>query len=306
VTIIEPVSGLTDQQARPEKGTVPERRAFVAARREEARKRDAARFRLAEELAGSGHIEIPQERGFAVAPPDSIEPAESVIADANALIESIGHESLMSGKKTKEGFLARGFLPPEAYQLDSPYMRFALSEDVVAPIAEYLGLVPVLYGVDVWYSAHGPETPKSSQLWHLDHFDTKQIKVWIHCSDVRPESGPLTILDAESSDALADRIGYSFADDKYRVPDEDIAEVASPDSMIALEGPTGTVDFVDTSTCFHFGSRVSQGAPPRRMALFQYVTPYAFLIRDHREQAPYREQGARSSSELERLVLGAV
>ena len=287
------------------KGTVWERRELAAARKESARDRDAARLRLAEDVTQEAHLSIPRERGFAVVPPGGLAPAGRVVETANDLIDSIGHERLMSGK-TKGGFLARGFLPPEAFSLDSPYLQLALDEDVVAPITAYLGVVPIVTEIDVWYSAHGPESPTSSQLWHLDPADTTQVKVWIHCSDVGLESGPLTIVDAATSDELAGRVGYSFDKQHYRVPDDQVRDAVGRDGPIPLIGPKGTVAFVDTSACFHFGSRVAAGAPPRRMVLVQYLTPYAFeFVSDHREEAPLRHLATDGSSELERLVLGA-
>jgi hypothetical protein len=228
-----------------------------------------------------------------------------VIESANETVDSIGHERLMGGK-TKGGFLAKGFLPDDATTLDSPYLRFALDEDVVGPIAAYLGVVPILTVIDVWYSAHGAKAPKSSQLWHLDPADTTQIKVWVHCSDIGAESGPLTILDATTSDELAARIGYRYDEGHYRLGDDEVKDSVGADRIVPLVGSKGTVGFVDTSMCFHFGSRVSAGAPPRRMAFFQYLTPYAFeFVSDHREEAPLRGLATAGSSELERLVLGA-
>jgi hypothetical protein len=292
-------------EADASKGTVKERRELVAARRRSARERDAARIRLSEELAGRARQSIPRERGFLLVPPGSLLRAGSVVEMTNEAIDSIGDERLMSGK-TKGGFLARGFLPEDALTLDSPYLRFALDENVVGPIAAYLDIVPILTEIDVWYSAHVPNSPKSSQLWHLDPADTTQIKVWVHCSDVGPESGPLTILDATTSDELADRIGYRFDEEHYRVGDDEIRDTVGEDRIVPLAGPKGTVGFVDTSMCFHFGSRVSVGALPRRMVLLHYLTPYGFdFVSDHREEAPLRGLATAGSSELERLVLGA-
>jgi hypothetical protein len=125
----------------------------------------------------------------------------------------------------------------------------------------------------------------------------------VHCSDIGADSGPLTAISATASYELAERIGYRF-DQGHRVPDE-VFETVSADDMIAFEGSAGTVDFVDTSRCFHFGSRVREGAPPRRAAVFQYVTPYAFRFEDHRESALFRHLGMDEQDELRRLVLGA-
>lgn len=282
--------------------TLSERRARVLDRRETWRERDADRFRLADELDGRQGATIASEDGYVVLPPGTFECAGEVVAAANDLIDGIGQDELMSGK-TKDGFLAKGFLPDSAFQLDSPYMRFVLGEDVVAAVSNYLGLVPVLNGVDVWYSVHSGDAPKSSQRWHLDSADTTQVKVWIHLSDVGSDSGPLTVVDATTSERIAEDVGYDF-EDAHRVPDERFNQLAG-DAVTALEGPAGTVHFVDTSRCFHLGSRVEAGGIPRRIFMAQFLTPYAFRFKsDHVARAPYKELADDASSELQQLVLG--
>jgi hypothetical protein len=288
--------------AEASRATLPARRARVAERREAWRERDAVRYRLADQLAESAGLAIPSEAGFVVLPPGELDGADAVVAAANHLIEQIGHDELMS-RNTKDGFMAKGFLPPDALALESPYMQFALSPEVLAPVSAYLGLLPVLNYVDLWYSVHADEMPKSSQRWHLDSADTTQIKVWIHCSDVGSDSGPLTVLDAATSEGFAERIGYDFREG-HRVPDAHVDGLAGS-AITALVGPAGTVHFVDTSRCFHFGSRVARGGIPRRVFVAQYLTPYAFRFKSsHLERAPLRELANESSSELERLVLG--
>jgi hypothetical protein len=284
-------------------GLLRERRRVSAERRAAARTRDDGRYRLAQELQGAARLTIPQDKGFLVVSPGRISEADPVVAAANGLIDSIGHDELAAHAK-KGGFMAKEFLPEEASELGSPYMRFALSENVVAPVADYLGLVPILMKIDVWYSIHRPKSPRKSQLWHLDHIDTTQVKVWIHLDDVTADSGPLTALDAAASDELAESIDYDL-DASYRIEDERVADVAGEDALVRFEGPAGTVDFVDTSRCFHFGSRVEAGARPRRLFMCQYLTPYAFKFADHRDQAKFGALAPGASSELETLLLGA-
>lgn len=292
-------------EAEKSKGTVAERWALIAARKERARRRDSERVRLTDELAPDARYSIPREQGFLTVAPGEMAAAAPVIEATNELIDSIGHEALMGGK-TKGGFVARDFLPESTKTLDSPYLRLGLDEGVIGSVTAYLGVVPVLTTFEIWYSAHGQDTPKSSQLWHLDPADTTQIKLWVHCSDVGPESGPLTIVDAATSDRFAERIGYRYDSARYRVDDEEMRAGVGEDAIVPLTGETGTVGLVDTSRCFHFGSRVSAGATPRRMVMFQYLTPYAFeFVSDHREEAPLRGLATDGSSELDRLVLGA-
>ena len=68
---------------------------------------------------------------------DHAEDYESVLESAHSIPVSIiapsYNEELMAGK-TKGGYLARGFLPPDALELGSPYLRLALSPDVLAAV----------------------------------------------------------------------------------------------------------------------------------------------------------------------------
>jgi len=284
--------------------TVAERRAFVEARRAAYAERDAPRIRLAAELARDAELTIPPDQGFLSVPPETLAPLTApVVEDANRIIDSLGPEGLAEHAE-KGGIISRGFLPESAHQLGSPYMNLALDERVAGPAAAYLGVLPVVAEVDVWHSSYRPKAPKSSQLWHLDHADTTQVKVWVHLSDIDADSGPLTVLDAASSDRLAEASHYHFGD-TYRLPDARVDELLGSEGLRSLEGPKGTVDFTDTSKCFHFGSRVAEGGTPRRVMMVHYLTPYAFKFGDHREQASYRRLASGSSSELERLVLGA-
>jgi hypothetical protein len=296
---------MAQPQAVPKRGTLAERRAWVDARREAWRARDSARFRLAADLADRAHLSIPEDKGLLVVPPGTIAEAARVVESATELIDSIGHERLVRKYNKRNDTMSRGFLPDDARELSSPYMRFALSEHVVGPVTAYLGVVPILCDFDVWYSPPAEDAPRNAQQWHLDGDDTTQVKVWIHCHDIAPESGPLTALNAARSEAFAEEISYDSSVE-YRIPDEKVDAFIAGDELTPFVGPPETVDFVDTSRCFHFGSRVAPGAPARRVYYAQYVTPYAFKFpQDHREEAPLRDLASESSSELEALLLGA-
>ena len=284
------------------KTTVAARRAYTAARRAANAERDAERLALAR--PDSGGLTIPPEDGFLRVPPGPLaDVVEPVLAAGNRLIEDLGHKTLVRSAP-KGDFVARGFLPPEAFALDSPYFRLALDPRVLGAVTAYLGVVPILTEVDLWYSVFNRRAPKSSQLWHMDPEDTTQIKLWLHLSDIGPASGPFTCLRASDSAVLADAVGYDYGDG-YRVPDERVTPLFGPDRLVAFEGPAGTADFVDTSRCFHFGSRIAEGATPRRALVIQYQTPYAFEFANYRKEAPFRALATASQSRLEILALGA-
>jgi hypothetical protein len=287
------------------KTTVAERCAYTAQRRVASRQRDHERVRFAEQCAAAPGLRIPHERGYLRLPPGTLEDVVNpVVADGNALIARLGADSLV-GTGGKADFVARGFLPEAAFAIDSPYMRLALDERVVAPISLYLGVVPILMDIDLWYSVHHPKAPKSSQLWHMDTDDTTLVKLWVHLSDVDHRSGPLTVLDATDSARLAEAIAYDYSDG-YRVPDERVGALVGPERSVSFEGSVGALEFVDTGRCFHFGSRVSEDGTPRRLLMLEYQTPYSFKFTNHQKEAPYRALAGPSSTDLERLVLGSV
>lgn len=278
------------------------RSAYVADRRSIAAERDARRFELAAGVVGE--IRIPPERGFAKVAPGELPLADGVAREANALIDSIGHDALVeeAGRKSKP-YLVGGFVDRKNVQLDSPYLRFALSDEILDAVTAYLGVVPVLFDFDVWYTLPGDEPPKGSQKWHLDHDDLTQVKVWVYCGDVGAETGPMTALDAGLSVQLADEVGYDMGE-AYRIPDEEVDAFEASGQIEQFTGPQGTVYFVDTSRCFHMGGRLEPGATPRRTCHFQFVTPYSFNFGDFREEAKFRHLAADTDDERARLVLG--
>lgn len=283
--------------------SVGARSAYVAARRTLAGERDARRFELARVVEPV--IEIARERGFARVEAGQLTLADEVSRQANATIEAIGHESLLErgGRKSKP-YLVSQLVDPADIDLDSPYLRFALSDEILDAVSAYLGLVPVLYDFDIWYTVPWDDAPKGSQEWHLDHDDLTQMKVWVYCGDTGPETGPMTVLDAQRSAELATEIDYDMGE-AYRIPDEDLAAYDASGEIEQLTGATGTVYFVDTSRCFHMGGRLAPGAAPRRTCHFQFVTPYSFNFGDHRDEAQFRHLADGADSERARLVLGA-
>jgi hypothetical protein len=284
--------------------TVDRRLTYTNARRAAHAERDAERLRLAQRFASLPGPHIPRDDGYLVLPAGTFaDLVDPVVAAGNRLIEQIGHTALVE-HGGKSDFIARGFLPESAFALDSPYFRLALDERVVGPVSAYLGVVPVLTEVDVWYSVHQSKAPKRSQLWHMDSDDTTLIKLWVHLSDVDARSGPLTAFGANDSARLADALAYNYRDG-YRVPDDRVSPVFGAERQVAFVGPPGTVDFIDTCRCFHFGSRVGADGEPRRLLMVEYQTPYAFEFSNYRKEARYRALAPSASTDLQRLLLGA-
>jgi hypothetical protein len=163
--------------------------------------------------------------------------------------------------------LARGWQKdPNRNASDKPFLRNILrSEDLFdhpeiigvathpqlfGAVTQYLGQVPWLVNLQVWWTPPN-KTAIRSQLYHYDHRDTRQAKVFINLNEVDDNAGPLHFLSAASSEKVNRKIGYS--QDEYT--DEQVAGCIEPQEVVRTVGPAGAGFVVDTARCLHYGSR---------------------------------------------------
>jgi hypothetical protein len=276
------------------------RQIYVNARRASRFLRDAPR-RSALAALPPTDITIGREAGFFVVPPGRFEETPAIVADARAALVRYDASAPPDGKNRKR-FL-QNVLDADTLTIDSAIVRFALREDVLAAVSTYLGVVPLLTTISVFHSDTVDADPTSSQLYHCDGDDVTQIKIFVYCTDVDVPSGPLTLLDAATTRHVQRRTGYWY---RNRLTDDQVRTAIGTPREHAILGPTGTSAFVDTSRCFHFGSRVAPGAPPRLAAMIQYQTPYSFMLPSGVDESalPFRRLATSSLSPLQRLVLG--
>jgi hypothetical protein len=250
--------------------------------------------------AGAEHP-IPPELGFAIAPPGTFPETAEIGADAARVAGAADIEEL---RKRGKDFMLPLLTAADLSRGDA-LVRFALRPDVLATVSTYLRVVPILASMNFYRSSPGTRDGfVSSQLFHCDGDDTRQVKIFVLCGRVSLENGPLMLLNAARSKVLRERAAYKYKD---RVTDEHARRLMGDDlQLVPVVGDTGTACFVDTSQCFHYGSRVEDEEHVRLVAIIQYLTPYSFMLpRDYRVKAPYRALADHRSSELERLVLGA-
>lgn len=245
-------------------------------------------------------VHIPSDAGFLVVPEGRFEETPAIVADARGALARFDAAAPPPGKNRKR-FL-QNVLDASTLTLDSAVIRFALRQDVLAAVSEYLGVVPFLGTIAVYHSDTVEGVPRSSQLFHCDGDDVTQVKIFIYCSHVDAESGPLTVLDAATTRAVQRRTGYQFRD---RLSDDQVRQAVSTAKEHVFLGCPGTTVLLDTSRCFHFGSRVAPDAPPRLVTMVQYQTPYSFMLPgDSQAGLPFRRLLNPSLTPLQRLVLG--
>lgn len=257
------------------------------------------RQHMAQQL-GKPDILIPKDDGYRLFEPGTFEETSAIVQSALDIVAEARPEEHI----TKKRYLITGLLDQDTFNLDSPVMRFALRPDILSTVTNYLGVVPILSHVDVWYSRmEVGADDEGSQLYHLDWADQSQVKIFIYSTDVTKESGPLTIVSAKDSARVQESLHYRF---KNRVSDEQMFQVIDKAQEIPIMGPTGTTAFVDTSRCFHYGSRVTSSAESRILTLIQFLTPTAFALPvDFSEAASYKHLATAEMSPLQRAVLGA-
>jgi hypothetical protein len=260
------------------------------------------RRRAAAELE-AGSVEIPRDKGFAFCDGSSLPDIPAVVSSARHVLATVNLEKLKV--KANKRFMMK-LLDQKSLTLDSPFMRLALHPDVVAAATRYLGLVPILQFVNVYYSSESGEELSKSQLYHCDSDDVEQIKVWVLCEQVTPETGPLTLLPAAESELVRKKVGYQY---DMLLTDERVSEILSGlNAQRQFVGPPGTVGFFDTSRCLHFGSRFVDPTMTRLIVMLQYITPLSFILpAEYWEHARYRAFGTTPGlDDTARMILGTV
>ena len=130
------------------------------------------------------------------------------------------------------------------------FIDLAVQDEILAAISSYIGQLPRLYNLTLWWTPPN-QTAERSQLYHYDHRDNRQAKVFINLNNVTKESGPLHFISAQDCLKVDAKVGYS----QGRYTDEDVYSAVPESKVIATTGGPGSGFIVDTARCLHYGSR---------------------------------------------------
>jgi hypothetical protein len=227
--------------------------------------------------AGRANGSIRIENGWALDESRSLPHLQELLDEMNAVIEERG---LRPWKDWGKPFL-KDILPERSWERYGSILDFASSAEVLEPMARHARLVPHLSGsvppgVRLMESSTEydpqPDGPwRSSQLWHIDYHADPLIYVIVAVRDIGPDDGPLNFLDQATSDRVSAALGYRSRGAPYRVADEVMQAHVGRDEVRRFVAPRGTVMFLDSSRCFHFGSR--KPANPRYQLQYAYLSP---------------------------------
>jgi len=159
----------------------------------------------------------------------------------------------------------------DIYDTNSDVFNFLTSKYLINIVSEYLGCIPILTYSSIWYSENKEIVENSSQEYHLDHEDYKQVKGFLYLEDIDQSNGAMNLFTLNNSSEVIKKINYNTSPNKKRVNDNVFAKFEN--EKIICKGKKGTLYLVDTSQCFHCGAKKSLES--RLLLSFQFITPWA-------------------------------
>ena len=187
---------------------------------------------------------------------------------------------------------------PEHFRDYPKLLDFALSGPMLQIVSGYYGMVPQLKEIGIWVTR--PQKDRgNSQLFHLDKPESQIIGLFLNIENNGVEQGPFTFIPADASQKIRKGTRYEssyFRGDGY-LSDDVVLKHSRFEDQISTEGPPGTGVFVDTSNCFHFGSRCREGE--RILMMVKFMLPH----RARKPRTPLFDLTSMPKDELRRLVL---
>lgn len=259
--------------------------------RERHLERHLEELRRERRAAARGGPAISLEDGWARDESGSLPHLRELLAQMSEVIEERGLTPLPDHGKP---FL-KDILPERSWERYGAILDFAASPEVLEPIAREVGFVPPLSGSippgfrlmesSTRFDPQAGGPWRSSQLWHLDYHADPIVYLIVALRDIGPDDGPLHFLGKRASRRVARELGYRSRGSPYRVTDEVMAALIAPSEVNRFVAPAGTVMLIESSSCFHFGSR--RPASPRYQMQYAYLSPvrndFSDLIRPQLE-----------------------
>jgi len=160
-------------------------------------------------------------------------------------------------------------------------LNFAISPVMTEIVTDYLGAVPRMHCLGIFVSP-ATDTVISSQCFHMDEHDFRQVKIFVNLDEVTADEGPFTFLPAPETAAVCRAVGKGWG--AGRLTDEEVLGNTAPENVVRLTGSAGGGAFVDPSRCLHFGSRTSKGR--RAVLMIQYVPAPDALVEKNKPEMP--------------------
>jgi len=225
---------------------------------------------------------------------------DQLLSEAEEVIKQRGQVQLKD-KSAYRSYFQNIAVPADAETYPS-FLNFGLSSEILATVSNYLKNIPVLSGtlppgirLAESYAKYAEGSApngayKDSQLFHIDYYALPMVYVIVLLRDVTPQSGPFYWMSLSKSAQAARALNYWSRGTPYRITDERFYSVADNKDVHPLIYPKGTVLFVESTGCFHYGSR--DAIVPRYQMMYGYsgacrtdlselvMTPLRYPVRD--------------------------
>jgi hypothetical protein len=156
---------------------------------------------------------------------------------------------------------------PRAVRYDLPTQALLRHPDVQAIAADlslaalaqaYLGAVPRLDVVSMWWHTAAREGPDSraAQFFHFDLDRPKWVKLFVFLTDVGPRSGPHVFIEGSHRTGAIPRSLLDRGQTRY--DDDEVRAICTPAQWLEFAVPRGTVLMEDTRG-LHKGRHVEAG-----------------------------------------------
>lgn len=187
------------------------------------------------------------------------------------------NEVISDNKNTgsHKGFMDN-YLQDEHLKKHKIFLNTALDPRILFSAIKYCGYVPTLNSIKLLKSDAVkmnntmPKNYTSSQLYHLDQPDDPYFKVIININNVCENSGPFTFIKKTASEKLQKKVKSGILKSMFVNDELAYKHINKDTDEIKLVGKPGTCHFVDSSNCFHRGSR--DNTKERLVLMFSYVS----------------------------------
>ena len=107
----------------------------------------------------------------------------------------------------------------------SPEFQFVTDKYLVEIVSRYLNCIPILSSLSLWYSPNNKFIENSSQEYHLDHEDYRQVKGFLFINEVDFNTGPLNVINVTQSNKIQKLINYKMIKSSKRINDKIIEDL---------------------------------------------------------------------------------
>lgn len=190
-----------------------------------------------------------------------------LVVTSNKIISEGAH------RKSSKGFMVN-HLENNHLEQHPIFLEIATNPNIIKSAGDYLGCVPILSSIKVLVSDPDDGTKgdlTSSRLFHLDQADNPLFKVIININEVDEDTGPFTFITKSASRKVQAILKSGWTRRPYLVQDSEIFDITSTENVVSLIGEVGDAYFVDSSSCFHYGSRDQK--KQRRLLMMSYLSP---------------------------------